>query len=102
MKDKVNKKRKFFQRLRNPYIIMIIDEETFEEKGITHLDLHGVRHYQVDDIVIDFIYKYQNLLPLIIICGNSSKMIEIVGNTLQNNNIKFSTIRFGLLRIEKI
>ena len=76
--------------------------ETFEEKGITHLDLHGVRHYQVDDIVIDFIYKYQNLLPLIIICGNSSKMIEIVGNTLQNNNIKFSTIRFGLLRIEKI
>ena len=33
MKDKVNKKRKFFQRLRNPYIIMIIDEETFEEKG---------------------------------------------------------------------
>ncbi len=76
--------------------------ETFEEKGITHLDLHGVRHYQVDDIVIDFIYKYQNLPPLIIICGNSSKMIEIVGNTLQNNNIKFSTIRFGLLRIEKI
>ena len=76
--------------------------ETFEEKGITHLDLHGVRHYQVDEIVIDFIYKYQNLLPLIIICGNSSKMIEIVGNTLQNNNIKFSTIRFGLLRIEKI
>lgn len=76
--------------------------ETFEEKGITHLDLHGVRHYQVDDIVIDFIYKYQNLLPLIIICGNSSKMIEIVENTLQNNNIKFSTIRFGLLRIEKI
>ena len=76
--------------------------ETFEEKGITHLDLHGVRQYQVDDIVIDFIYKYQNLLPLIIICGNSSKMIEIVGNTLQNNNIKFSTIRFGLLRIEKI
>ena len=32
MKDKVNKKRKFIQRLRNPYIIMIIDEETFEEK----------------------------------------------------------------------
>lgn len=76
--------------------------ETFEEKGITHLDLHGVRHYQVDDIVIDFIYKYQNLLPLIIICGNSSKMIEIVENILQDNNIKFSTIRFGLLRIEKI
>ena len=76
--------------------------KTFEEKGITHLDLHGVRHYQVNDIVIDFISKYQNLLPLIIICGNSSKMIEIAENILQDNNIKFSTIRFGLLRIEKI
>ena len=76
--------------------------KTFEEKGITHLDLHGVRHYQVNDIVIDFIYKFQNLLPLIIICGNSSKMIEIVENILQDNDIKSSTIRFGLLRIEKI
>ena len=33
MKDKVNIKRKFYQKLRNPYLIMIIDEETFEEKG---------------------------------------------------------------------
>ena len=44
--------------------------KTFEEKGITHLDLHGVRHYQVDDIVIDFIYKYQ------IIAGNFLKKIN--------------------------
>ena len=33
MKDKVNIKRKFIQKLRNPYLVMIIDEETFEEKG---------------------------------------------------------------------
>ena len=33
MRDKVNKRRKFFQKLRNPYLVMIIDEETFEEKG---------------------------------------------------------------------
>ena len=33
MRDKANKKRKFFQKLRNPYLLMIIDEETFEEKG---------------------------------------------------------------------
>ena len=76
--------------------------KTFEEKGITHLDLHGVRHYQVDDIVINFIYRFQDLLPLIIICGNSSKMIETVEKTLESCNVKFSTIRFGLLRIEKI
>lgn len=33
MRDKVNKKRKFFQKLRNPYLVVVIDEETFEEKG---------------------------------------------------------------------
>ena len=32
----------------------------FEENGITHLDLHGLRHYEVTDEVIDFIYQYQN------------------------------------------
>ena len=40
----------------------------FEENGITHLDLHGLRHYEVKDEVIDFIYQYQNKIPLIIIC----------------------------------
>ena len=28
----------------------------FEEKGITHLDLHGEKHEFVAEIVIDFIY----------------------------------------------
>ena len=28
----------------------------FEEKGITHLDLHGVRHNEAFVEVIDFIY----------------------------------------------
>ena len=49
----------------------------FEENGITHLDLHGVRHIDVSDEILDFVYQYQNLIPLIIICGNSNKMIEI-------------------------
>ena len=39
---------------------------TFEERGITHLDLHGVKHIDVDSEVIDFIFQYQDLLPLII------------------------------------
>ena len=74
----------------------------FEEKEITHLDLHGVRHHDAIDEVIDFIYQYQTKIPLIIICGNSNRMIEIVENSLIENSILFSKPRFGIIRIEKI
>ena len=74
----------------------------FEERGITHLDLHGVRHHDVEDDVFDFVLSHQNLLPLIIICGNSNSMIKIVSNTLQKNSIEFSSPRFGIIRVEGI
>ena len=72
----------------------------FEERGITHLDLHGIRHSDVDSEVFNFVYKFQDALPLVIICGNSSKMVEIVSNLLVNSEITFSSPRFGVLRIE--
>ena len=72
----------------------------FEEKGITHLDLHGLRHHEVEDEVIDFIFQYQSSIPLIIICGNSNKMIEIVGDSLDKQSITFSKPRFGIIRVE--
>jgi hypothetical protein len=75
---------------------------TFEERGITHLDLHGVKHNDVESETINFIYQYQNLLPLIIICGNSSKMIDIVSKSLEAENIKYSSPRFGIIRVEGI
>ena len=75
---------------------------TFEERGITHLDLHGVKHMDVDNEVIDFIFQYQDLLPLIIICGNSNKMISIVKSVLVGKEISFSSPRFGIIRIEGI
>ena len=74
----------------------------FEERGITHLDLHGVKHQDVSDEVINFIFQYQHLLPLIIICGNSNKMIEIVSQSLNTSDIVFSLPRFGIIRIEGI
>ena len=74
----------------------------FEENGITHLDLHGVRHNDVADEVINFIYIYQQNIPLKIICGNSNKMIQIVESSLNKNTILFSTPRFGIIRVEKI
>lgn len=42
------------------------------------LDLHGVRHYEVHDIVENFILLNQHEVPLTIICGNSQKMIDLV------------------------
>ena len=50
----------------------------FQERGITHLDLHGERHFDVDLIVLDFVLQHQNEIPLIIICGNSNQMINLV------------------------
>jgi hypothetical protein len=74
----------------------------FKEKGITHLDLHGIRHQDVKNEVLDFIYQYQSEIPLIIICGNSNRMIEIVEESLRKSSIIFSMPRFGIIRIEKL
>ena len=75
---------------------------TFEERGITHLDLHGLKHIEVEQSVINFIYQYQELLPLMIICGNSNKMIELAGGCLNKFEVLFSSPRFGIIRVEKI
>ena len=74
----------------------------FKERGITHLDLHGTKHQDVDAEVRNFIFQYQDLLPLIIICGNSNKMIELVSQSLKTSDIIFSSPRFGVIRIEGI
>ena len=74
----------------------------FLENGITCLDLHGERHHDVPDISIDFVYRYQAQLPLLIICGNSQRMIALVEDELKSNSIGFSSPRFGIIRVEKI
>jgi|TARA_B100001105_G_scaffold117136_1_gene93735 hypothetical protein len=76
--------------------------KVFEERGITHLDLHGVRHNDARTDVLEFVFQYQDLLPLIIICGNSNKMLEIVSTELKKEEVLFSSPRFGVLRIENI
>ena len=74
----------------------------FEEKGITHLDLHGIKHQDVSSEVVNFIYQYQEFLPLLIICGNSNKMVEIASMCLKNSEATFSSPRFGIIRVEKV
>ena len=74
----------------------------FVESGITHLDLHTVRHYDAEEQVLDFVYEYQEDIPLIIICGNSNRMINITKEILSKNDIIFSEPRYGIVRIESL
>lgn len=74
----------------------------FIDRGITHLDLHGIKHQDVEDEILDFVYKHQDKLPLIIVCGNSNKMIEISSSFLTKKDIKFTSVRYGVLRIDRV
>tara|TARA_B110000014_G_C19979859_1_gene507363 strand:+ start:476 stop:700 length:225 start_codon:yes stop_codon:yes gene_type:complete len=53
------------------------------------LDLHGMRHHEVDLKVENFIFLNQHLIPLTIICGNSSKMINLVSKVLDRHSIHY-------------
>ena len=74
----------------------------FRERGITHLDLHGEKHFDVEGIILNFVYQYQVEIPLIIICGNSGEMIRIVTRELDKDSITYSSPRFGIIRVERI
>lgn len=76
--------------------------KTFLENQLLNLDLHGVRHSDVEVAVEDFVLNNQQQLPLIVICGNSSKMIDIVSKTLQKMEINFEETRYGRIRINSL
>ena len=76
--------------------------KTFLENQLLNLDLHGVRHSDVEVAVEDFVLNNQQLLPLIVICGNSSKMIDIVSKTLKKMEINFEETRYGRIRINSL
>jgi hypothetical protein len=73
-----------------------------KEKGILHLDLHGISHIDAEIEVQDFCLRYQDQLPLNIICGNSAQMIKIAKNALQILNIEFDEPRYGIVRVMKL
>ena len=76
--------------------------KTFIENHLLNLDLHGVRHADVQDIVEDFVLTNQDKIPLIVICGNSAKMIEIVSTTLKNIDVNFEETRYGRIRVNSL
>ena len=61
------------------------------------LDLHGVRHVDVDRIVENFVLL--NKPPLTIITGNSHRMMQIVINCLVTHDINFERWGSGTIKI---
>lgn len=59
------------------------------------LDLHGVRHSEVDRIVENFLFEYQYDLPLLIICGNSDRMVCLVKRVTERLRCDVEMIRYG-------
>jgi hypothetical protein len=65
----------------------------------TKLDLHGVRHAEVDRMVENFILLNQKNFPLEIICGNSNKMISIVTTVARRLNCEIGSRNYGSIVI---
>ena len=66
------------------------------------LDLHGVRHYDVDRVVENFVYINQGSVPLTIICGNSTKMLSLAKETINRIGCEYNEPRFGTICIIRI
>ena len=70
---------------------------------MTSLDLHGIRHHEVDHLVENFILMNQDSIPLTIICGNSQKMIDLAYEVI--NRISCKTVamdQYGVIVIREI
>ena len=71
--------------------------------GSNKLDLHGIRHYEVDRLVENFILMNQDLLPLTIVCGNSQHMIDLAYATINRINCReVSMDRYGVISVRLI
>ena len=65
--------------------------------SLKQLDLHGVRHDDVDRLVENFVLL--NETPIRIVTGNSDKMIRLVINVLNRHNIKYERFKPGQITI---
>lgn len=67
------------------------------------LDLHGIRHHDVDRLVENFIFMNQDAVPLKIICGNSQRMIELAFSVIEKHKITTAVVNhYGVIDIYKI
>lgn len=61
------------------------------------LDLHGVRHSEVDRLVENFVFL--NDTPIRIVTGNSDRMIRLVTDVLDRHSIEYERFKPGQIRI---
>jgi hypothetical protein len=67
------------------------------------LDLHGVRHHQVELMVENWVLMNQSSVPLTIICGNSQRMIDIVYSVLTELDLDSVAMdQFGRIVVRRI
>ena len=52
------------------------------------LDLHGVKHRDVEELVDSFIGRYFHILPIEIITGNSADMQKMVKEIVKSYKLK--------------
>ena len=67
------------------------------------LDLHGVRHHEVDLKVENFILLNQDQVPLTIVCGNSQRMIDLVNGVIDSIECEEVIMdQYGVIVIRRI
>ena len=69
------------------------------------LDLHGVRHSAVKVEVKNYLFLNQEDCPILIICGNSQKMISLVEEVLTKIESSFevgSGINYGTIMVRSV
>ena len=66
---------------------------------IKELDLHKIRHSEVDRLVENFVLL--NALPLRIITGNSDKMKELVIRVLDKHDMEYEQLHPSNITIFK-
>lgn len=69
---------------------------------MNQLDLHGIKHQDVQILVEDWVLVHQTEVPLRIICGNSAKMIQLVDEVLQKHQIEHRMWQYGVIVIDSI
>jgi hypothetical protein len=63
------------------------------------LDLHGVKHQDVELEVENFVFMNQYHFPLTIICGNSASMVSIVKTMLDRIGCNYTMLRYGVITV---
>ena len=66
---------------------------------LKQLDLHGIRHEDVDRLVENFVLL--NEPPIRIITGNSDKMLKLVKGVLDRHSIEYESFVPGQITILK-